>query len=223
MFAERGRTASTVSPLDFLGSLPDSRVTITKSNVDATHWYRAVGPGWEDLQQLQADVNATASEVTVTATDSQGNVQTTTVPFSDVNKVQRLYHDNEAMVIRLLGTRDTFFGTPSAATSTAPEGEARATGTPLAIEGEASVTEQRPMQLLSPPAAAFDASLPIEGEPAPAPATESIDAIFALDDSALPTSRTPHVTLPTTHATENSDFSAAVDLLLADGESPLAN
>ena len=222
MFGERGRTAATVSPLDFLGSLPDSRVVIAHSQVDEANWYRVIGPGWEGVQQLQADVDDSMSEVTVTATDTLGNVQTTTVLFSDVNKVQRLYRDGEVMVIRLLGTRDALFGTNASTSSTPVEGEASPSTLPLAIEGEAPVAAPQAPLPGAMPSSDSGSPLRLEGESAQASATETVDEIFALDDTFVPVASSPHVTLSTANARENTDFSVAVDMLLAEDAAPSA-
>lgn len=222
MFAERGRMAATVSPLDFLGSLPDSRVVLTYSHLDDAHWYRVIGPGWEDVRQLDADIDDAQGEVTVTATDAAGNVQTSTVSFSDVTKVQRLFHNGDASVIRLLGTHDAFFGVDSTASSNSSEGEAVSVATPLALEGEAFAVSQPSAPLLALPAGPSEATLRLEGESSAVPETERIDEVFAHADPLMPAVSTPHVESSATGSTGNGDFSAAVDMLLTEGESLLS-
>ncbi|MEZ6112146.1 MAG: tandem-95 repeat protein [Pirellulaceae bacterium] len=131
-FTEPSRRAEFIDVRDFLGSTPQQTImaAVTPGAAsDGQAWYRMTGSGWTGISNVEVQLSADLSIVTINATRNGTAVQAT-LSGRDARAVQFLGQDGNDRLLRIAGPASAINFQPvtsTASTQAAAEGEADST------------------------------------------------------------------------------------------------
>jgi len=107
IFASRGRKAEFVTTRDFLASTPTEYIIAGTDSIDGSQWFSFEGD-WGDYVMAEVELSSDLFAFTLTLTDSQGQVFTTTERIWANKKFEFLGVEQTSRLVRLTGSPDDF-------------------------------------------------------------------------------------------------------------------
>lgn len=134
-FGEYGREAKFVTMKDFLTSTPIGASYLGVTSAGSVSWMQ-LGPSFSNVTATSGSLNTAKTQLTLNITEN-GQQFTATIAMNDATKIKQLANTNGALLLHLLGTRQSLGftavnnngaqGEAPVAAAAAPQGESFAT------------------------------------------------------------------------------------------------